>query len=143
MGFWDWLRGKREIAPSPSADSALLAALLGAEQARIASYAELEKLDREVKLKEKALELENLDRISENKRKDAENREKIRQIRRENLNKANEVKRARKAAGNSGGPQASHAGTPGCVVCADPSSPALTAHEIQWHAAGHPGAMVQ
>jgi hypothetical protein len=118
-------------------DAELLSSLLQLQSDRIKADAEIERLDRDLRLQTKKLELENLERISEEKRKDADARERLRIQRREwAANARKKVAANRDAATRVGG-------TPGCVVCADPSSPRLTAEEILWHQNGHPGAMRQ
>jgi hypothetical protein len=122
------------------ADSELLSSLLKLQSERIAADSEIAKLDREITLRTKALELENLERVSEERRKDSEQRERLKQQRREwaAAARAKVGKKATVAA------QARvQSGLAGCAVCADPSSPKLTAEEILWHQNGHPGAMIQ
>jgi hypothetical protein len=120
-----------------TADQELLAALLSIQQKRIEADSEIEKLDRELRLKSRQLELDNLEKTAAEKRKDDENRVRLRALRQQQAEHAREVKKQKASA-----PAPSTTGRfAGCTVCADPSSPRLSAHEIQWHAAGHPGAL--
>lgn len=136
MGLWaNLFKTKRQ------ADSELLNSLLKLQSDRIAADSEIAKLDREITIRTKALELENLERVSEERRKDAEARERLKQQRRE-WAAAARAKVGKKAAAlqQQGGV---FTGVSGCTVCANPSNPRLTAEEITWHNAGHPGAMQQ
>jgi len=139
MGFWSWLTRDSSSPRDPS----LTQALMALEQERIKRDAELAKLDHELRLKTRELEIQNIEALSTQKRLDQETRERLREERRENFRKAREAK-AEKAAKNraAAAPQAAaHHGLAGCRVCAAPSDPTLSAEEITWHAAGHPGAM--
>jgi hypothetical protein len=123
-------------------DAELLSSLLKLQSDRISADAEIAKLDREITLRTKAMELENLELIAEQKRKDAIAKEDLRQKRREWAAQARAKVAQKKAGATSSGPGPT-LGVAGCVVCADPRSPRLTAEEIIWHNNGHPGAMSQ
>lgn len=133
MGFL-----KRLFGGTSDADKALLKSLLDLQGERIKQDAESNKLDHEIRLKTKEMELANLEKIGEEKRKDAEARARLRDIRRENLAKGRVKLQEKRAAVAATGGQPT---VLGCTVCSDPRSVALTAQEIQWHNTGHPGAM--
>lgn len=136
MAFWRKLFGSQQRA-----DNELLANLLKLQSDSIHADAEIRKLDREITLRTKALELENLERVSEQRRKDDEAREKMKQQRREwSANARSKLNQQKAQKQQQALPRV---GVSGCVVCADPSSPNLTGEEIGWHLAGHPGAMAQ
>lgn len=135
MGLSEWLFGRQR-----KRDAELLTAMLSLQSERVKHDAEIEKLDREIKLKTRQLELDNLERISEEKRKDVEMRARLREQRRQWAQNARDKLAAKKT---SSGAVKVAGGVSGCVVCVEPSSPHLTADEIRWHQAGHPGAMQQ
>ena len=130
MGIWQWFSGRQ------SATDKLLTSLLDLEGKRLNRDIELEKLHHELKLKTTQLEIENIERISEEKRKDADARLVLRQQKRESAQRMREIKAHKTSAHMNG-----HSGLQGCRVCANGSDPSLTAHEIQWHSAGHPNAV--
>lgn len=136
MGWWRNLFRARSRA-----DDDLFAALLKFQSDRLQADTEVAKLDRELTLRTKHLELENLERISEERRKDAVAKAELRDKRREWARQAREkVGKSKQAPGEG---RSFRSGVQGCVVCADSTSPRLTAEEITWHNAGHPGAMTQ
>jgi hypothetical protein len=136
MGWISRLLGSKE-----KTDNELLKSLLDLQREQISADSEIRKLERQITLQTKALELENLERISEERRKDAAEKERLRQQRREWAANARAKLNQKKASTSS---MAHAAGAiPGCVVCADPTNPKLTADEILWHQGGHPGAMNQ
>jgi hypothetical protein len=132
----------RLLGHQARADSELLSSLLKVQAAQIEANAKIAGMDAEIRLKTKALELENLERIAEEKRKDAMAKEELRQKRRQWAADARAKLAAKKSQPASDGARLA-GGIAGCVVCADPSSPRLTAEEITWHNNGHPGAMQQ
>lgn len=138
MGIFSWLMGRRQ------ADRELLSTLLEAQSAREATQQKRDELENKLALRKLELEIENVERISEEKRKDAADRERLKLQRRQWAATARQkIAEKRTAMGSTNGASAFRGGVPGCVVCADPSSPALTAVEIQWHSKGHPGAMAR
>lgn len=134
MGFLDWITGRARA--DRESDRALLKVFLESQQTRIVSDAEVSKLEREIKLKEKQLELDHLEAIHEERRKDAAARETLRAQRKQWAASAREKLAQKRAAGVTVG-----GGLAGCKACANPADVSLTADEIRWHSAGHPGAM--
>lgn len=130
MGFWDWLTGRKK------ADRELLSAFIQAQGRRIDADEKRDALQAQLTLKKLELEMENIERLGEEKRKDAADRARLREQRKEWAKTARE-KKARLAVNGS----IAHSGLAGCRVCANGSDPSLTADEIHWHAQGHPGAI--
>ncbi len=129
MGFWDWLTGRKK------ADRDLLSAFIEAQTKRTELDQKREELAAQLSLKKLELEMENIERLGEEKRKDAADRLRLREQRKEWAKTAREKKR-QLAVGH-----VASSGLAGCRCCANPSDPTLTADEIRWHAASHPGAI--
>ena len=135
MGFWSRLFGTAR-----EHDKNLLESLLNLQAERIKADSELSKMEHEVRLKTKELELANLEKVGEEKRRDAEARAELREKRKEWAKKGREELAKKRLAAKGAGMPAPGA-VLGCTVCADPGSVNLTAAEIAWHNGGHPGAM--
>lgn len=135
----NWLfRGVIEQAKD--SNTLLIQQMMEVQSQRLKYDSELDHLKRELEFKQKQLEMDNLEAISEEKRKDRIAREQLRAIRQQNAAKARLAK-TEKANGALMRNGAVPGRVSGCVVCADPSNASLTSDEIKWHSAGHPGAM--
>jgi hypothetical protein len=112
-------------------ETELIDALLKAEIERRKLNVETENRQRDIELRKMDLEYEHLEQVHEERRKDAAEREKLRQQRQEWARKAREVRnqKLRERAGV--------ASNGGCRVCANGGDATLTATEIAWHHAGH------
>lgn len=137
MGFWDLLTGRKERRAK--ADAELLSAFIQAQNKRLEVDQRREELEAQLRLKKLELEMENVERLGEERRKDAADRQRLREARKEWARTARD-KKARIAA-SAGVRGVASSGLAGCRVCAGPSDPSLTAEEIHWHANGHPGAI--
>jgi len=138
--FTRWLL-RDDLATQRTASEEVLQKLLEIERTRLTSNAELDKLKRELEYKNTQLELEHIEAISEEKRKDRAHKEQLRYARQQHAAAMREKLALKRAAGQIPVKPKLSAGVPGCTVCMDPSSANLTAEEIKWHSAGHPGAM--
>lgn len=107
----------------------LIDALLTGELERRKAQAGLDEKLAEIELRKRTLELEHLTTIADEKRKDGEARAKLREQRQ--LWAANARARRKQ--------NLSRRDAEGCRVCANQGDPSLTASEISWHHAGHPG----
>lgn len=136
MGWFRNLFRGKEIA-----NAELMTTLLKGEATRQETQQKRDELESKLALRKLELEMEHLEAVHEERRKDAAEKERLRQQRREWAKAARE-KIQKKANGMPlNGSPVRLSGVAGCTVCADPSSPNLTADEIRWHSAGHPGAM--
>ena len=79
-------------------------------------------------------EMEHLEAIAAERRKDAEDREKLREQRRKWAAEAREARAKKLATGRA---VAAQPGATTCRVCANPGDPTLTTPEILWHSNGH------
>ncbi len=113
-------------------DERLLRAFLQTDAKRIEAAALVDSKKHELELRRLELEMEHLEVLGEERRKDQREKESNRKARQEAAANAREMKR-RKAIG------AAAPGAPtSCRVCAEPSAVYLTAEEIWWHGQGHP-----
>lgn len=88
MAFFWRNRAKDEKAQRDRDRDELLKTLLATEKARIDRHAEIEAARQQVELKKAELELENLERIGEEKRRDLQFKQTVRERNREQLREA-------------------------------------------------------
>jgi hypothetical protein len=122
---WFWQRRERE-------DSKLLRAFLANDAKRIEASGLLELKKAELETRKLELEMEHIEALGEERRKDRAEREANRRSRAEAAKNAREHKRLK---GQQPQPPQ---GAQQCRVCQDPSAPYLTSQEIWWHGSGHP-----
>jgi hypothetical protein len=113
----------------------LLRAFLATDTKRIEAAATLDAKKQEIELRRLELEMEHIEALGEERRKDGREKEENRRARQEAAKNAREKRKA-----NVAGAQQPEAHAGGCRVCKDPSSPYLSAEEIWWHGNGHQGA---
>lgn len=130
MAWW-WKR-KRSLEER-GLDQQLLVALLEGEKARVAANAEVEKAKADADIRKFELEVEHAEALSKAR---MEEREAAQRLRAQQRQWAADL-RARKAAKA----EAAKTAPTTCPVCSDPSSVHLTVDAINWHKAGHPGAV--
>lgn len=122
--------------PPPSAQDQLLAAFLETERIRLEKSAELEARKHDAEMKRYELELRELERIGEEKRKQQIFNERVREQRRENLAKGREIMRQKKAAA-AGGAKSPAYGCEECQAIAEGRAPAhasdLIRHATEKH----------
>lgn len=115
--MWPFKRRSLDTAekppPEPTGQERLLTAFLETERLRLEKSAELEARKHDAEMKRYELELRELERIGEEKRKQQVFNERVREQRRENLAKGREVNRQKKAAAAAG----AKAPTYGCEEC--------------------------
>lgn len=114
------------------ADERLLRAFLQTDAKRIEAAALVDAKKSELELRRLELEMEHIEALGEERRKDAREREANRAARRAAAAAAREKGAAKRAAAAGQGDFTK------CRVCADPSSASLTPDEIWWHGSGHP-----
>lgn len=122
MGFFRRLfRGAADAPPLPApvpkdtldgATLELLKAFLQADRERSAKLQELDLKKLEIAVHREELEYQNLERVAEQKRKDAEAKETLKQRAREYANKANAIKREKARLAAAGGAQGGAPGQP-------------------------------
>jgi hypothetical protein len=120
-----------EIPPLPAVDTltTLITALADASAKRYVAQLEHDAKVDEYALKRHALDLENAEAIAKGAAIEREAKEKLRQLKRE------------WSAGNPNGTKGRPKGSQQqeCKVCADKGDPTMSAQDISWHYAGHPG----
>lgn len=121
-----WFTSRRRL------EVELIDALLKGELERRRAQSDLDSKMAEIELKKREMELANLAAIHDEKRKDAADRQKLREQRQNWAKTARDKKRERDAGGNL------FRRTEGCRVCHNQGDPTLTADEISFHHAGHP-----
>jgi hypothetical protein len=77
------------------------------------------------------VEMEHLEAVREQNRKDAEHREQMRELRAANAARMREVKRQKRELGAAAGAAGQ------CAACRNPGDPRLTVEDITFHANGH------
>lgn len=121
----------------PSATDQLLQRFLALEESRLAHAATMEDRRQQLELQRLKIEVENAETLQKVKAQEAKDREELRQTRAKATAIAREAKAAKRVATQSG---AGAAQTPdGCRVCANPSDPTLTTHDVNFHYSGHRG----
>lgn len=107
--MWPFRKRNREPAENspapPSAEALLLRAFLENERVRIEKQAELEGQRHALEMERTKLELADIERIGEEKRKQQLFTERLKEQKRDSLAKAREIKRQKDAAAKAG-PQA-------------------------------------
>lgn len=123
-----WFRRKHEKTPQETLVDAIIQEGLETRKFR----AEAEAAQRQLELKKIELEMEHIEALGEERRKDLAEKEKIRVARQANAAAMRELRGRRKAAAQT--PE----GQPGgCRVCINPMQHDLTSAEIIWHGQGH------
>lgn len=132
MRLFGWLSknpSTTALAPSPSVSEQLITAIVSGELKRRELADVADQRRSEIELKKMELEMSHLSELGEERRKDAVEKQRLRELRQQAAQNA----RAAKAAKRNG-----HQADQGiCRVCVNDKEPSLTADEILWHHAGH------
>jgi hypothetical protein len=129
MGFLSWLFPSRQ-REARQADVELLKVLMLGQTEASTQRTALEMKRQELEIRRMELEFENLERVGEERRRERDAAQKLREQRREWSAKARAAIRTKNA-------QAVVGGSGECRVCRNPGDPTLTANEIAWHHGGH------